>query len=483
MYSDIYQSPNSSSKGTSSENSLDPTDFKMKTTDSALEVSSLSPIDGEPDSYEISRYIHQNSQLYNSEKEYTSISSAKHFRYMDYEKRNLRCTHCTYVTDRKNNLKRHIVTMHQECSKTLECCGIVFRSKAALREHVSFHHRGGYRCQICGRNFCRKALLRRHLTVHSGQKDYRCRHCAYATSHKSNLERHQKVHAKDGVKHGSITQSIFEDTFDNRKGTHIDSISHKLAKWRLETGSLPEMIYRQVYKNAEKEENFKFNDEQNMQQNRIFNWMNFNMAFSALGRSPILTQHDLEEKTPDDDSTDISDKTDHTEFKLDENHVNDENEQNSVKESFASYIKRYLTNETDENANCQTNDENESNASENDENVIALASAPKHKRCRLSAHPYKCSTCGSTFGSQRGFLRHGCGKSVKSGLYFPVTNMIKKGVALEERNAKNNSKESRDNAYSKSQEACPLTESTGENIDLKQYSEGNAAKSGYTYIL
>ncbi|XP_046326311.2 zinc finger protein 729-like [Haliotis rufescens] len=115
------------------------------------------------------------------------------------DRKAFKCPQCLYFTDRKNNLKRHIVTMHQECSKTLECCGVMFLSKAALRDHVGLFHRGGYRCQICSRNFCRKALLRRHLTVHSGRKDFSCDLCGYATSHKSNLERHQKVHLRRPV--------------------------------------------------------------------------------------------------------------------------------------------------------------------------------------------------------------------------------------------------------------------------------------------
>lgn len=106
------------------------------------------------------------------------------------------CPQCRYITDRKNNLKRHIATMHQDCDKALECCGITFKNKASLRDHVLIFHSNGYMCRFCGRNFCRKALLKRHLTVHSGQKDYICAHCDYATSHKSNLERHKKVHER-----------------------------------------------------------------------------------------------------------------------------------------------------------------------------------------------------------------------------------------------------------------------------------------------
>lgn len=106
------------------------------------------------------------------------------------------CPHCRYVTDRRNNLKRHISTMHQTCDKVLECCGVKFATKASLREHIMIFHHNGYSCPYCGRRFCRKALLKRHLSVHSGQKDYNCPHCDYATSHKSNLERHKRIHER-----------------------------------------------------------------------------------------------------------------------------------------------------------------------------------------------------------------------------------------------------------------------------------------------
>ncbi|RUS89955.1 hypothetical protein EGW08_002307 [Elysia chlorotica] len=123
------------------------------------------------------------------------------------ERKLFQCPHCLYVTDRKNNLKRHVVTMHHTSSKTLECCGLAFHSKAALREHNSVFHKGGYRCSLCARNFCRKALLRRHLAVHSGRKDFYCEQCGYATSHKSNLERHQKVHGKRGERPGETQET------------------------------------------------------------------------------------------------------------------------------------------------------------------------------------------------------------------------------------------------------------------------------------
>lgn len=119
------------------------------------------------------------------------------------------CPQCRYTTDRRNNLKRHMLTMHQTCTKTLDCCGIVFATKASLREHAMIFHYHGYTCLYCGRRFCRKALLKRHLSVHNGQKDYVCPVCDYATSHKSNLERHRKVHCR----HDDRSQG------DNESGT------------------------------------------------------------------------------------------------------------------------------------------------------------------------------------------------------------------------------------------------------------------------
>lgn len=122
------------------------------------------------------------------------------------------CPHCRYVTDRRNNLKRHISTMHQTCDKVLECCGVTFGTKASLREHIMIFHHNGYSCPYCGRRFCRKALLKRHLSVHSGQKDFSCPHCDYATSHKSNLERHKRIHERLRSLDENKTSLIDEET-------------------------------------------------------------------------------------------------------------------------------------------------------------------------------------------------------------------------------------------------------------------------------
>lgn len=116
------------------------------------------------------------------------------------------CHHegCHYRSNRKNNLKRHILTMHEKvrmrdkvnkfawrrkrfwnnkvcqqreetklhfsiCFQVLPpqvCCDIEFTRKATYREHVRKHHRDGYRCpqEGCDRMFIRRALLERHMS-------------------------------------------------------------------------------------------------------------------------------------------------------------------------------------------------------------------------------------------------------------------------------------------------------------------------------
>ncbi|XP_013382320.1 zinc finger protein 33B [Lingula anatina] len=144
------------------------------------------------------------------------------------DKKMFRCHQCHYITDRKNNLKRHIITMHQSCTKLLECCDIIFPNKAMLRHHVVTCHRDGYNCRICGRSFCRKALLKRHVSVHSGRKDFVCSVCGYATSHKSNLERHKKRHSETPSEQSSPIiqkQSSTESDIDVGSNDHMDIVT------------------------------------------------------------------------------------------------------------------------------------------------------------------------------------------------------------------------------------------------------------------
>ena len=113
------------------------------------------------------------------------------------------CSRCSYETDRKNNLKRHITTMHDPAPSVLDCCGTRFSTKGELREHTRAAHGAGYTCWQCGHTFCRRALLHRHQSVHSGHKAFSCSKCGYQSSHKSNMQRHMQVHSHSRNIHAS----------------------------------------------------------------------------------------------------------------------------------------------------------------------------------------------------------------------------------------------------------------------------------------
>ena len=43
---------------------------------------------------------------------------------------------CAYETNRRNNLKRHMMTMHERLSSPHFCCGVTFFRKADMRAHT-----------------------------------------------------------------------------------------------------------------------------------------------------------------------------------------------------------------------------------------------------------------------------------------------------------------------------------------------------------
>lgn len=108
------------------------------------------------------------------------------------------CSHCPYRTDRKNNLSRHLATMHTMTRTKVKCCDVYFYSKWDLKNHNRTVHRNGYVCALCDRVFQRKDLRDRHFSVHTGERKFKCNTCTYSSSHRSNLDRHGRVHRERG---------------------------------------------------------------------------------------------------------------------------------------------------------------------------------------------------------------------------------------------------------------------------------------------
>ena len=121
----------------------------------------------------------------------TSVSKAKIHK----------CIHtdCNYATDRRSNLTRHVVAMHEKKigRSSHFCCGLHFENKAKQRLHAKLEHAQGYKCLVrdCTKRFQRKTLLDRHMATHDPTlRKHECSTCGYRTANKSNLHRHDEKH-------------------------------------------------------------------------------------------------------------------------------------------------------------------------------------------------------------------------------------------------------------------------------------------------
>ena len=81
------------------------------------------------------------------------------------------CNLCTYQTRRKNTLKTHVITVHQESKKVI--------------------------CKDCNKTMKKKRFSQHRKSFHSAlQSQYECNLCTFQTRHKNSLEKHVKTHVR-----------------------------------------------------------------------------------------------------------------------------------------------------------------------------------------------------------------------------------------------------------------------------------------------
>ena len=127
---------------------------------------------------------------------------------LDQRKQKFECRYCG-----ESFQKASLGKIHEDSLKCLTCtfCGTLFDSREAWREHLGSHaSKTCHICTTCGKGFSRRENLSRHLkTVHLNEKAFTCKTCFKTFSEKANLEQHIRLHTGEKPFTCSICNEIF----------------------------------------------------------------------------------------------------------------------------------------------------------------------------------------------------------------------------------------------------------------------------------
>jgi len=118
----------------------------------------------------------------------------RHINTIHLKQQNFKCEHCESAFGQKCGLKTHINTVHLN-QKNFSCehCDKTFGYKGHLKSHINTVHlnQKNFSCEHCDKTFGLKSSLKIHInTVHLKQQNFKCNHCEYICGHKHNLQRH-----------------------------------------------------------------------------------------------------------------------------------------------------------------------------------------------------------------------------------------------------------------------------------------------------
>ncbi|VEN54059.1 unnamed protein product [Callosobruchus maculatus] len=111
-----------------------------------------------------------------------------------------KCAHCTYKTNIKYFLTRHLLTHPEEAHRCVHC-NATFKSKTSLYDHTIKKHSEMidsvpgkiHECTHCTYKSTSKNLLTRHMKTHPGSPGYeinKCMHCHLKFKGKASLDEH-----------------------------------------------------------------------------------------------------------------------------------------------------------------------------------------------------------------------------------------------------------------------------------------------------
>ncbi|KAM8708888.1 hypothetical protein ACLKA7_015801 [Drosophila subpalustris] len=167
------------------------------------------------------------------------------------------CSHCSYTTNKKFLISRHVRSHDAELSFKCSICERGFKSNLGLVNHLNTHmgnkpHKckqcesafttsgelirhtrykhtkeKPHKCTECSYASVELTKLRRHMTCHTGERPYQCPHCTYASQDMFKLKRHLVIHTGEKKYQCDICKSRFTQSNSLKAHKLIHSVVDK----------------------------------------------------------------------------------------------------------------------------------------------------------------------------------------------------------------------------------------------------------------
>ncbi|XP_034482656.1 transcriptional repressor CTCF isoform X2 [Drosophila innubila] len=167
------------------------------------------------------------------------------------------CSHCSYTTNKKFLISRHVRSHDAELSFKCSICDRGFKSNMGLVNHLNTHmgnkpHKckqcesafttsgelirhtrykhtkeKPHKCTECSYASVELTKLRRHMTCHTGERPYQCPHCTYASQDMFKLKRHLVIHTGEKKYQCDICKSRFTQSNSLKAHKLIHSVVDK----------------------------------------------------------------------------------------------------------------------------------------------------------------------------------------------------------------------------------------------------------------
>lgn len=100
------------------------------------------------------------------------------------------CSYCSYTTNKKYNLNRHIFSVHFEEFKREQIVINASQNVTSESQNVTLT----FCCSACGKDFTTKRSLNRHYSVCTGKTNIlECEYCKKMFANRCSLSRHRKI--------------------------------------------------------------------------------------------------------------------------------------------------------------------------------------------------------------------------------------------------------------------------------------------------